>query len=306
MDIVFHIGTNKTGTSTVQGFLDRNPEFLRRHGWVYPRTGRESETHHTSLAHTPENLLPQAVSDIEKEAQGCGIIISSEYFHTIDPTTFLDAFSAHNISTVVFLRDHVSYFSSWYREAIKSENKTYSFWDFITLVYRPYSAWLHMWPNLTVINYDRKNLINQSVVDHFIQILNFQTPPPPNQQDENVSISGNLLFAKQIINNVITNEQKYMLRSEMQNLLCIDPTFSGSMHITDREFEYLTQRYEADKIEVLDSYGIDLTPPAAAKDGSLSPDMSRWQEDTSTLLSYSRENDYLFGKLLFDTFRTNF
>lgn len=306
MDVVFHIGINKTGTSAIQGFLHRNPEFLRHHGWVYPLTGRDGKAHHGPLAYTPVSLLPQAVSDIEKEAQDHRVIISSEYFHAIDPALFLEAFAPHNLRTVVFLRDHVSYLSSWYREAIKSDDKTYSFWDFITLLYRPYSEWLYTWPNLTVINYDRKSLVNNSAVDHFTQTLNFQTPPPPNLEDENASISGNLLFAKQVINNLITNEQMHMLRPEMQYLSHIDPTFSGSMYIPDREFEYITQRYEADKIQVLDTYGIDLTPPASTQDGSLSPDLSRFPQDLRRIVSFSQENDYLFGKLVSQVFRTNF
>lgn len=306
MDIVFHIGTNKTGTSAIQGFLHKNPDYLRSQGWVYPLTGRDGKPHHAALAHTPAPDLHPLVSDIEKEAQDHSVIISSEYLHTISPQPFLHAFRDHNVRTVVFLRDHVSYLSSWYREGVKSNNRTYSFWDFITTVYQPYSTWLNLWPNLTVIHYDRKSLINQSAIDHLTQTLGFQTPPPPNQEEENPSISGNLLTVKQILNNFVPYPDTLQIPSESLYLAQIDPTFSGSMYIHDHEFEYIQERYLYDRQVVSHAFGIDLTPPASTRKGSLSPDLSRWLEDLEKISHYCQENDFLFGKLLSQVFRTSF
>lgn len=304
MKIVFHIGTNKTGTSSIQGFLHKNPEYLRSEGWVYPLTGRDGGPHHAPLAHTPAPLLPQAVSDIQQEAQDHSVIISSEYLHTIDPQVFLHAFRGHDIQTVVFLRDHVSYLSSWYREGVKSNNRTYSFWDFITTVRGPYSKWLSLWPNLTVIHYDRNSLFNNSAIDHLTQTLDFQTPPPPNQEEENPSISGNLLTVKQILNNFVPYPDTLQIRSESLYLAQIDPTFSGSMYIHDHELEYINKYYEKDRKIISDTYGIDLTPPVSAHKGSLAPDMTRWRSDLDKIQNYCLQHDFLFGTIMSETLCT--
>ncbi len=47
VDVVLHIGSGKTGTSTIQRVLRRNPEPLRAAGFVYPRT--PGQLRHTAL-----------------------------------------------------------------------------------------------------------------------------------------------------------------------------------------------------------------------------------------------------------------
>jgi hypothetical protein len=38
LDLVLHIGSGKTGTSSIQGFLHRNRDRLATLGYLYPRT----------------------------------------------------------------------------------------------------------------------------------------------------------------------------------------------------------------------------------------------------------------------------
>jgi hypothetical protein len=298
MEVVFHIGTNKTGTSAIQGFLDKNPEFLLRHGWVYPKAGRNGRPLHGPLAITPPDLLPQVVSDIEKEAQDNRVILSSEYFHTIDPSHILAAFGGHSIRTVVFLRDHISYLSSWYREAIKSDDKTYSFWDFATLIHKPYYLWLDKWPNLTVVDYNSKTLINHSSVDHFLSLLDIPLTQESTNVVENLSISGNLLFAKQIYNNVITEEEMRSFRSEMQTLLHINPTFSGPMAIDERVYSYIIEKYAYDCEVIERRYNIPLSPPSSPAEGHPSPNLETLSSDIEQIIDFSYEHDLEFGKKL--------
>ena len=298
MEVVFHIGINKTGTSAIQGFLDKNPEFLRKHGWVYPKTGRKGLSHHASLAHTPPNRLTKAVSQIKKESKNGRVIISSEFFHALDPEPFLDAFRRHDIRTVVFLRDHVSYLSSWYREAIKSDDKTYSFWDFVTLVNQPYYLWLHKWPNLTVVDYNPKTLVNNSSVDHFLSLLDIPITQHSTDTYENLSISGNLLFAKQIANNIITETQMHSLRPEMQQLLHINPTFSGPMAISERVYSFIIEKYAYDRQFIYDNYGAPLSPPTTATQGHLAPNLKTLSSEVQEIIDYSRNHGLEFGDIL--------
>jgi hypothetical protein len=47
--VYLHIGTHKTGTSSIQNFLLNNQEYLRERGFLYPTAGRPkifSDGHH--------------------------------------------------------------------------------------------------------------------------------------------------------------------------------------------------------------------------------------------------------------------
>jgi len=44
--IILHIGTNKTGTSSLQSFLAKNPVFLDKNGLIYPKFGQIYYGHH--------------------------------------------------------------------------------------------------------------------------------------------------------------------------------------------------------------------------------------------------------------------
>src|ERR1700744_5933867 len=90
MRYVLHIGTNKTGTSTLQHYLGTNRDMLKSQGIWYPTIGKFRYAHHDladAIKHggefgqygiDPEILNPQNISsDIST------IVISSEAFHTI-------------------------------------------------------------------------------------------------------------------------------------------------------------------------------------------------------------------------------
>jgi hypothetical protein len=78
------------------------------------------------------------------------------------------------------------------------------------------------------------------------------------------------------------------------------------MYIPDKTYQLINKKYAYDREVIKATYDIDLTPPASAQNGNLTPDLSRWDQDLRTILAHCQENDYLFGKLLSKVFRTNF
>ncbi len=302
MRIIFHIGTNKTGTSAIQAFLHRNPEFLRHNGIIYPLTGRTNgEPNHHAIAIAPVESLASIVSDIEQEAENNGVdtvILSSEMFHTVSPVDILDAFSNHEISTISFVRDHVSYLSSWYREEIKSYARVWSFPEFIEELDAPYSAWAEAWPNHTMYQYNRTKLLNGSVVDHFIRSVSPYATFLEHSYDENPSISGNLLFVKQVVNNIIPHESIPQIHFEMFHLATLDPTFSGSMYISEELCEVINTKYADDRVWINHTYGVDLAAVSNVHTGSRSPDIDRLEEDIAKIISFSEENSFLFSTFM--------
>jgi hypothetical protein len=61
--LTLHIGTNKTGTSSIQSFLHRNRERLAESGWLYPRSLGRTRHARFGMWIRPDNELESAFHD---------------------------------------------------------------------------------------------------------------------------------------------------------------------------------------------------------------------------------------------------
>jgi hypothetical protein len=145
LDLVLHIGSGKTGTSSVQNFLHRNRDRLAELGHLYPRSpGRER---HTQLGHfvMPDKQLvtintwrSQELADPEEfrqdfrrrlvaEVNGSGlshVLMSDEalYGAPTGALTRMRAFTdqvARTVRLVVYLRRQDDHLISRYQQVVK-------------------------------------------------------------------------------------------------------------------------------------------------------------------------------------------
>jgi hypothetical protein len=310
--VIFHIGTNKTGSSAIQGFLDSNPEFLATHGLLYPRATRSGSTGHHAFAEnaTDYNNMYDAIVGIESEYATSklrrGVILSSEIFHTVEPFMLSRFFKGYQPTVVAFLRPHLDYYSSWYREGIKSHNFTWDYPSFLDYAARPYSGWLDLWSkvfgqeNMHVILYDRKSFPNNSSTSAFFsEVLPAADIPTQHASvEQNPSISGNLLHIKLRINAHLDLEQAHEIVYEVQELSQLDPTFTGAWKMPEEYIDKTAALFQEDQLKIFESYGINLSVPTDMQTGSISPDLSRFAEDRALLIEYSRANNLSILKYL--------
>lgn len=315
MQVILHIGANKTGTSAIQGFLSRNTEYLKKQGILYPVSGRHSiygevAPSHYPLAKIVERLevenVRAIIDDIEKEADGYDtVVISSELFHAVSHSAISDALRGHSVTVVAFIRDYVDYLSSWYRQAVKAGTMSCNFEFFAYTANCAYSPWLQRWEeafgreNLKVFLYDRSAMKNGSAIDHFaFHCLGIADLPKSLEiSEENPSISGNLLFLKRVINSFISVEEAYSLNSEMLELALLDESYRGKMSVDDRSLSIIKMRLSEDIKNTRKRYGIDLSMKNKV-DGYLSPDHCRLSADKTFIVKESKERGYKFGELI--------
>ena len=310
---IFHIGTNKTGSTAIQNFLSSNSEVLAHYGLLYPRSTRGLDYgHHTlaSLCNSYDDMY-DAIVAIESEYAtsrlGSGMVFSSEIFHTVEPFMLSRMFRGYEIQIVAFLRPHLDYYSSWYREDIKSHNFTWDFPTFLDYAARPYAPWLELWSKafphgtLTPVLYDRTSMPQGSATAAFLS----SALPSANfsginelADEENISISGNLLHIKRLMNRHLSLPEAQDIVYDVQKLTEVDPAFSGNWLVPDDYADLVAVRFQEDQRAVYETYGIDLSISTSALTGSISPDRNRVSHDLERLIDFSTEHNLSTTKYL--------
>lgn len=133
--LFLHIGTHKTGTTSIQRFLDAIQEDLLSDGILYPTTGRlkegsKSGHHLLALSILKEgDYDEQGWFDVLEEI--CAVrpkvvVLSSEGFKKFSSQQikqikgFTDNFS---VKIVIYLRNHFDYMVSLYKGNVKNHNR---------------------------------------------------------------------------------------------------------------------------------------------------------------------------------------
>lgn len=192
-DIFIHIGTHKTGTTSIQQALANNYELLLQKGILYPSTEREPWPNlpkHTSIyasirSKNKDNFLNE-IDTLKKEIEdsNCNIIILSEEGLSepnIDIINFFRFFiNDFNLHVICYFRRQDYFVESLYnqfvRERVRSETR-----DIISFMYSPdiinrldYYSILENWRSITeniyAYNFDDEILTNgllSSFFNHF-------------------------------------------------------------------------------------------------------------------------------------------
>lgn len=312
MKFYLHIGTNKTGTSSIQAFLSQNPELLAQNGFLYPHTGRDytyKAAHHpfAELGRSFPRHMAEQADKMVQEAEGQNldsIILSSEAFHTVHASIVAQALRGHEVQIIAFLRPHLEYYSSWYREAVKSKNASLPLDGFVSSVYQPYHYWLEYWTsafgdtNITVIEYNKSKLSSTYQLLNTLGFSKNVIKKFPEPIKYNPSISGNLLYTKRLLNRHVTLTTAQSLIPEVLTLSQLHPSFQGPLYVDQQTAEKVQKIYYKDCQRILDTYGTDLHREPKEIPGHKSPDTATLPRQLHDMLSYAKENDFEFQKII--------
>jgi hypothetical protein len=310
MRYVLHIGTNKTGTSTLQHYLGTYRNDLLGQGIWYPEIGSHGYAHHDyaqaikQADFNAHHIDPEAIRRPPKSCET--VLLSSESFHTVKAVKDVARWFPPDCTTVVlYLREHVAYFASWYQQAVQARTITCSFPDFAVIQSRSMAQLADSWramygDNLKVRVYDREQLLNGDIVSDFFSVV-FDRPPPRERafEDKNPSITGNLLFLKLILNHVLTAEENSQIVEELSTLARLESRFEGKFLVTEREATRIAHRNAQDRKHLKQHHGIAFKVPRTGIQGRPVPDLAALSDDIALMLRLSKER----GFALYDIFK---
>jgi len=160
-DILIHIGTHKTGSTSLQQLLTRASDRLFEDGILYPEAGRPDE-HWPPYGHhllawsiqQKRGLSARAewnrVIDEAEKTPASLVLISSEEFESctrVEIQKIRSFFPQSTVRALVYLRDPVDYIISQYKQNISTSGETRSFRSFAeALIDRcDYNALVQRW-----------------------------------------------------------------------------------------------------------------------------------------------------------------
>jgi hypothetical protein len=188
--VVLHIGTPKTGTTSVQWSFKQSREMLASLGILYPSAGLSADPH--EFAHHPlvraarkKIIAPWNALLAEIAASPCDtVVVSSEEMTALDAKSIefvRDALKGMDLSVVVYLREQVDYIESMYNQVIKTAKDTRTrerfLNDFLATEAADYLQLLDRWtanlkPSKTAIRiYQASSLHNGDIIDDFCELL---------------------------------------------------------------------------------------------------------------------------------------
>jgi hypothetical protein len=260
--IFLHIGRHKSGTSSLQNFLNKNEAILKQKGYSYPNTDNHIAHHNIAtyfnkrhLARSDEKLLISCEESVGKlkaylnEADG-DIIISSEAFQNANPKLVSDFFLEYDVVVIVYLRDHLSYAISSYQQRVHAQYEYKSLDSFIQSFKINYLNFLTSWSSqgfskLIVRPFTKTGLKNGDIIEDFCHVigLDFNVIDFISVDDMNPSIGGALLDFKRVLNscaNTANTKLSNKFYGTFTRIASAIPKFRERPHASEKLFfDYL-------------------------------------------------------------------
>lgn len=144
--IYLHIGTHKTGSTSIQRFLAQAKDALSKQGILYPQAGRPDTEwsnqygqHELARSISGEHDVDeeQVWTELRREINECNgqrVVLSTEEFEgrtSEEIQRIVSHLEPHPIRVVVYLRSPVHYLRSQYKQLVKTGKYSASFVRFV-------------------------------------------------------------------------------------------------------------------------------------------------------------------------------
>lgn len=305
---LLHIGANKTGTSSIQRMLVDNTSALARAGWVYPDFHLQHCAHHAlayALAGHPTRGLPEgwrtAFTHATADPAKSYVISSELFFRNVPPQAAATLFPPQQTRIVLYLREHLSYLASWYAQAVQERNLTASFDDYIRLFPQPFDAFLKRWEAvygadaITLRPFRRDAFPGGDIRADFLHQMGGIDDIGMPAADSNLTISGNLLFFKRLLNHVMSYEEAHAapIPDEFGAYADLTDTFRGRFQ-TGPDTATLVAHLFAQDRAALDARGLHLGPVPQHVTGQPCPNFETLQDEVALIAQVAKDTGKAF------------
>lgn len=246
MKLIMHIGSPKTGSSSIQQALAHHSDALEESGVKYFGKSRGLSTLYQNLSVLPSGSLRRKFDTVEaalrwsedqwqvfetlaRENKSDYMLISSEHFMSIRPLSgFLERLNSlfSEVHAVAYIRDPVSKYASSVNQRVRGGarlSSLFSSWNMANPM--PFVGSLTRYrkqigaDNLTVRNFDRTNLYRNDVVEDFFQVLSGLTgktlaPTAGSVPSGNESVSGAAVAWLLILNESLSKKDEGLVGKE--------------------------------------------------------------------------------------------
>ena len=302
MRYLVHIGTNKTGTSSLQRAFFDNREALAAAGIAYPLTGIETAAHH-NVSRALKGVSPDRLGmpadwmqQLHAECQDAEIcLLSSENFHTMqDPSRMLALCPQGQTQIIVYIREHAAHLVSWYQQAVQSRNTAMTLEEFIEHHALSFAEMIDKWAraygdeNMIVRLYERSALKKGDVIADFCSFLK----PEITKQLTGKAVAGNLLFTKRLLNCFLDKEESLSVANEVAGLIMLDPSFSGKVPTGQETINRIKYLCRADRAELKERYGLKMKARTTPIEGPACPDLATLPQDLERIHDAARTRQF--------------
>jgi len=274
--VILHIGTHKTGSTSIQQYLTENASKYAAHGVLWIKDSYNLPNLINRLASQIERK--QLIQDCRRNLESLSkvsemIIFSSEgfsgspskmYSNNADIVNFCqNLFKGYNVKVVVYLRRQDLFYESYYTQRIQ-EGYTETLEEFLSILPLNEIRWDEVLNNFTsafgkenliVRPYDRSILKGNDIVEDFLTIANLnhidQERNTPAWTNQSYSLAA--LKIARTLNGTLSKEQQKTLRKILQKSNPKQPGDSFMILPRLRRIEMM-QHYEAFNKSIADSF----------------------------------------------------
>ncbi|MDB6178686.1 hypothetical protein PAF17_14395 [Paracoccus sp. Z330] len=214
--LYIHIGTQKTGSSSIQHVLHMNEPALKKHGYTYLRTGRKESNglriHHNPiaaalLANDSAPLQRKLHKEITRKRTGTAILsgeLLSRPKVAAKLRRFLPPSIADQIKIIIYLRRPDLYVESLFKQRLKADDTRQDALQFLRntrdglmheKIIDEYAKHFGS-ENIIIRPYDRAHLVNENAVDDFLHVIGMPDTTNIIRPAHNANTSFSLAFSQ--------------------------------------------------------------------------------------------------------------
>jgi hypothetical protein len=272
-ELILHIGTHKTGTSSIQSFLETNKnKVYRDSGHVYINNADFNNLEEINGFKQLSNYL---LSAKKNHIVSCERFSGKLYNGYAAVYEILNCFSQledlYRIKIIVFYREQVSFLESAYSQFIHEGghgeiNLFLQHFELDSIKYTQHLSLIKQaLPKADII---AKAYHPINALTDFLAICNFNLPIPPDDTNRNQSYDFDAINFASLVNEYLNQEEKFKLRRMLQPVLYKTQNDKRKVMSSQKAAE-LVEFYNEDNKKLEDKFQISLSTSSQHIEGEV-------------------------------------